>query len=173
MEYISLSDIATYKQGKQVAIDKQHLNCDEGMVRFVRIVDFTNSGEPPRYIENLGEQYVVDESSIIMIRYGSQTAGVVVRGISGIIANNMFQICINDQRFDVDYLYLYLASEPVRKMLMSGQSSSTMPAITFGMLRQVLVPMRPLEEQRKVAALLGNIDKKIENNNVINNNLAA
>ena len=101
------------------------------MVRFVRIVDYTNSNEMPRYIENLGQQYIVDEKSIVMIRYGSQTAGKVVRGISGIIANNMFQISIDDDRFDNDYMYYFLSSSVVNQLLMGGQSSSTMPAISM------------------------------------------
>ena len=171
MEYICLNDIAKYKQGKQVSIDKQHSTCLDGMVRFVRIVDYSNSNEMPRYIENLGQQYIVDEKSIVMIRYGSQTAGKVVRGISGIIANNMFQISIDDDRFDNDYMYYFLSSSVVNQLLMGGQSSSTMPAITFGMLKQIQVPVRSIDEQRKIASFLESIDKKIENNNKINDNL--
>lgn len=171
MDYISLSDIASYKQGKQIPVDKQSSTCEDGMVRFVRIVDFTNPSEPPRYIENPGTQYAVDKKDIVMIRYGSQTAGTVVRGIPGIIANNMFQIHINDSRFDTNYMYYYLTSSAVKQMLMGGQSSSTMPAITFGMLKQVQVPVRPLEDQKKIANFLGEIDKKIEINKRINDNL--
>ena len=171
MKYISLNDIAVYKQGKQVPIEKQFLECEDGMKRFVRIIDFTNPSEPPRYIEDLGEQYEVDEKCIIMIRYGSQTAGTVVRGIQGIIANNMFQICIDDSRFDIDYMYYYLVSPQIKQILMGGQSSSTMPAITFGMMKQIQVPIRPIDEQKKIASLLEKIDKKINNNEAINRNL--
>ncbi len=172
MKYISLNDIAVYKQGKQVPIEKQFLECEDGMKRFVRIIDFTNPSEPPRYIEDLGEQYEVDEKCIIMIRYGSQTAGTVVRGIQGIIANNMFQICIDDSRFDIDYMYYYLVSPQIKQILMGGQSSSTMPAITFGMMKQIQVPIRPIDEQKKIASLLEKIDKKINNNEAINRNLS-
>ena len=70
-------------------IDKQSLVKKDNMVRFVRIVDYTNTSESPRYIEDFGERYWVDKSDIVMIRYGSQTAGTIVRGIPGIIANNM------------------------------------------------------------------------------------
>lgn len=171
MEYISLSDIASYKQGKQVPVEEQSLYCENGMKRFVRIVDFTNPGEPPRYICDLGSQYEVDEKSIVMIRYGSQTAGSIVRGIPGIIANNMFQVCINDERFDIDFMYYYLAAPTIKSMLMGGQSSSTMPAITFGMMRQIQVPIRTIEEQRKIAHILSIIDEKIETNKQINRNL--
>lgn len=173
MEYISLSDIASYKQGKQVPIEKQYVNCEDGMVRFVRIVDYTNADEVPRYIENLGEQYTVDEKCIVMIRYGSQTAGTVVRGIPGIIANNMFQICLEDDSFDIDYMYYYLSATVIKQMLMSGQSSSTMPAITFGMLKQIQIPKRPISEQKRIASFLEKIDKKVDINNAINRNLQA
>lgn len=171
MEYISLSDIASYKQGRQVPVEEQSFYCEKGMKRFVRIVDFTNPGEAPRYINDLGSQYEVDEKSIVMIRYGSQTAGSIVRGISGIIANNMFQICINDERFDIDFMYYYLATPTIKSMLMSSQSSSTMPAITFGMMRQIQVPIRSIGEQRKIAHVLSIIDAKIEKNKQINRNL--
>ena len=172
MEYISLSDIASYKQGRQVPVEEQSFYCEKGMKRFVRIVDFTNPGEAPRYINDLGSQYEVDEKSIVMIRYGSQTAGSIVRGISGIIANNMFQICINDERFDIDFMYYYLATPTIKSMLMSSQSSSTMPAITFGMMRQIQVPIRSIGEQRKIAHVLSIIDAKIEKNKQINRNLS-
>ncbi|MCO7146941.1 restriction endonuclease subunit S [Coprococcus catus] len=171
MEYISLDKIAVFKQGKQVPIDKQSLVKKDNMVRFVRIVDYTNTSEPPRYIEDFGERYWVDKSDIVMIRYGSQTAGTIVRGIPGIIANNMFQVDVQDQRFNVDFMFYYLSSSEIKHMLMNGQSSSTMPAITFGMMKQIMVPIFSLEDQNRVASILQQIENKINLNTKINNNL--
>ena len=107
MNYVSLSDIATYQQGKQVPVDLQYDMEKEDLGRFVRIIDFTNPGEPPRYIKDVEKKYYVDERDLVMIRYGSQTAGKVVRGIAGIIANNMFQIKLQDDRFDKSFMYHY------------------------------------------------------------------
>lgn len=171
MEYISLDKIAVFKQGKQVPIDKQSLVKKDNMVRFVRIVDYTNTSESPRYIEDFGERYWVDKSDIVMIRYGSQTAGTIVRGIPGIIANNMFQVDVQDQRFNVDFMFYYLSSSEIKHMLMNGQSSSTMPAITFGMMKQIMVPIFSLEDQNRVASILQQIENKINLNTKINNNL--
>ena len=171
MEYISLDKIAVFKQGKQVPIDKQSLVKKDNMVRFVRIVDYTNTSEPPRYIEDFGERYWVDKSDIVMIRYGSQTAGTIVRGIPGMIANNMFQVDVQDQRFNVDFMFYYLSSSEIKHMLMNGQSSSTMPAITFGMMKQIMVPIFSLEDQNRVASILQQIENKINLNTKINNNL--
>lgn len=172
LKYIKLDECAKFSQGKQVPVEEQYAEPFEDSVRFVRIVDFTNENEPPRYIKNLGDSYQVNSSDLIMIRYGSQTAGKVVRGFSGIIANNMFKIDINRNLFDINFAYYYLSSSTIYKMLMNAQSSSTMPAITFGMLGQIKLPLFALETQQKIAKVLSAIDDKIELNNSINNNLA-
>lgn len=171
IQYIKLDECAKFSQGKQVPVEEQYAEPFEDSVRFVRIVDFTNENEPPRYIKNYGDSYQVNSNDLIMIRYGSQTAGKVVRGFSGIIANNMFKVDIDRTLFDINFAYYYLSSPKIYKMLMNAQSSSTMPAITFGMLGQIEVPLFNLETQRKIARVLGAIDDKIELNNAINKNL--
>lgn len=171
IQYIKLDECAKFSQGKQVPVEEQYAEPFEDSVRFVRIVDFTNENEPPRYIKNYGDSYKVNSNDLIMIRYGSQTAGKVVRGFSGIIANNMFKVDIDRTLFDINFAYYYLSSPKIYKMLMNAQSSSTMPAITFGMLGQIEVPLFNLEIQQKIARVLGAIDDKIELNNSINKNL--
>jgi type I restriction enzyme S subunit len=102
----NLADIATFSQGKQVATNNQFLEKSEGMIRFVRIVDFTKDDEPIRYIKDFGPSYHVSSHELVMIRYGSKTAGKVVRGYSGIIANNMFKIDFNKSvKVDLDFAY--------------------------------------------------------------------
>ena len=173
MDYISLAEIASFQQGKQVPVDLQYDKLAEGLGRFVRIVDYTNKNEPPRYIKDMGKKYYVDKDDLVMIRYGSQTAGSVVRGIPGIIANNMFQIKVENQDFDKGFLYYYLSSQEVKKQLMGGQSSSTMPAITFGMMKNLMVPIINVENQRRIAGLLNGMSNKIRLNEEINDNLVA
>ena len=64
MKSYKLGEIASFFQGKQVDLENQFLNKDENHnVRFVRIVDYTNSDEPIRYIENLGEKYYARKDS--------------------------------------------------------------------------------------------------------------
>ena len=171
IQYIKLDECAKFSQGKQVPVEEQYAEPFEDSVRFVRIVDFTNENEPPRYIKNYGDSYQVNSNDLIMIRYGSQTAGKVVRGFSGIIANNMFKVDVDRTLFDINFAYYYLSSPKIYKMLMNAQSSSTMPAITFGMLGQIEIPLFNLETQRKIARVLGAIDDKIVLNNSINKNL--
>ena len=51
IQYIKLDECAKFSQGKHVPVEEQYAEPFEDSVRFVRIVDFTNENEPPRYIK--------------------------------------------------------------------------------------------------------------------------
>lgn len=170
---ISLGDIATFSQGLQVDPKNQFYENADNLIRFIRIVDFTNESEPERYILCKNERYYVTKEDLVMIRYGSQTAGKVVRGKEGVIANNMFKIEIVDEIIDSSFLFFYLSSNYVFNYLRNSQSSSTMPAITFGMMKSLAVGYPPLPEQKAIAHILGSLDDKIELNRQMNETLEA
>ena len=166
-----LGDIATFSQGLQVPVEEQSLCYEEGLGRFIRIIDYTNEAESPRYIEKPSERYYASSDDVVMVRYGSQTAGKVVRGKAGYIANNMFKINLDSEFIDKGYLYYFLASNEVYDFLRSSQSSSTMPAITFGMLKPIIIRYPSLELQRKIASIIDEVEKKIELNRQTNQTL--
>lgn len=172
MKSYKLGEIASFFQGKQVDLENQFLNKDENHnVRFVRIVDYTNSDEPIRYIENLGEKYFAREGDLVMIRYGSQTAGKVVMGKSGIIANNMFKINLDNTVANNEFMYYYLSQPHIFDYLRRAQSSSTMPAINFGMLNNFEVIIPNIDIQEKIVSILKKLDDRIKINIQINDNL--
>lgn len=168
-----LGDIVSFSQGLQVSVESQFLEKDDGLSRFVRIIDFTNDTEPPRYIKTPDKKQFVDVDDIVMIRYGSQTAGKVVRGKSGFIANNMFKVAIKVNFIDKNYLFHYLSSKTIYDFLRYTQSSSTMPAITFGMLKPILIRYPSLRSQNIIAKVANDISIKIELNRQINQTLEA
>lgn len=163
---VQLDELAGFSQGLQVPVGKQLEVSSSDSVRFVRIVDYTKNGEePPRYIKRPKNANSVGVNDLVMIRYGSKTAGKVCRGIAGVIANNMFTLTIHDeQRVCRDYLYFFLDQDVVYRSLNQSQSSSTMPAITFGMVGSLKVPLPPLPTQRKIASILTAYDNLIEIN---------
>ncbi len=164
---LKLVDIATFSQGKQIDISEQYNEPQEGLIRFLRIIDYTNLNEPYRYVKNYGESFLVEPKDIVVIRYGSQTAGKVVRGFQGLIANNMFKINLK-MPFNKDFLYYYLSRDEIFNYLRNGQSSSTMPAITFANMNNIEIPEIPDAQQRHIVDILGTLDNKIENLSVIN-----
>ena len=172
MKSYKLGEIASFFQGKQVDLENQFLNKDENHnVRFVRIVDYTNSDEPIRYIENLGEKYYARKGDLVMIRYGSQTAGKVVMGKSVIIANNMFKINLDNTVANNEFMYYYLSQPHIFDYLRRAQSSSTMPAINFGMLNNFEVMIPNIDIQEKIVSILKKLDDRIKINTQINDNL--
>jgi type I restriction enzyme S subunit len=171
---IKLGKIAKFQQGLQVDVDCQFYSREENYVQFLRIVDYTNNEEKPRFIEQIKDSpSFVNKNDVVMIRYGSQTAGKVVIGKEGIIANNMFRIIPTINEIEKRYLYYFLKNQTIYNFLMNGQSSSTMPAITFGMMYDVDILLPEIVVQQKIASILSALDSKIELNNRINAELEA
>ena len=163
---VKLGDHASFIQGLQVPVEEQSLVCDKGFVRFIRIIDYTSNGEePPRYIQKPSRtKCFVEKNDLVMIRYGSKTAGRVGMGFEGVIANNTFIIQLDQNSFTNKFLYYFFSLEDIYRGLNSWESSSTMPAITFGIIKKFKVPQPPLPTQRKIASILSAYDDLIENN---------
>lgn len=159
---IKLGDIVELSQGIQIPVDQQLPDSSHITQRFLRIVDYTKDNEPPRYVNVPQGRYNVNENDLVMVRYGSQTAGMIVRGKSGVIANNMFKMKANEEYIDKSYLYYYLSNPDVYKSLNHSQASSTMPAITFDMITSLEISLPPLPEQHRISAILSSFDNKIE-----------
>ncbi len=162
-EYFKFKELAIFSQGIQVDIDQQVTLPSIGYVRFIRIVDFTKGSlDDLRYIKHPGDRYLVNEDDLVMIRYGSQTAGKIARGFSGAIANNTFKITVDESRLDKTFTFYYLAQDSIYEYFHNSQSSSTMPAITFSMIGELDFPFPPLPEQKAIASVLSSLDDKID-----------
>lgn len=173
-----LSNFVKYVQWEQVAVEGQSFYSKGWYERFVRIIDYTNREEAPRYIPYTGTKSLVGKDDIVMIRYWSQTAWKAVRWIPWVIANNMFRINIDKNRewkkIDKNFLFHYLSSKSIFDYLHKGWGSSTMPAISFNLMDDLWVCFpEDIEEQHKIAKILSTIDDKIELNNKINSELEA
>ena len=131
-----LEDIATFSQGIQVGLENQSTEMADGLVRFIRIVDYTQKTKDLRFVKDPGHRYWVKESDIVMVRYG--TPGLIGRGIAGVIANNLFKISVLDEVILNDYLSFFLRQSEIQNYLAS-QGSSTMPALTFKQLGKVVI----------------------------------
>lgn len=167
-----LGEIAKFSQGVQVPIEEQSDIPFDDSIRFIRIVDFTkNDSKDIRYIKNIGSKYIVEPDDLVMMRYGSQTAGKIARGYRGIIANNTFKISPKESILKKDFLFQYLSQNSVYEYFKSAQSSSTMPAITFGLIGNLKLRIPDLPTQTAIAEILSSLDDKIELNNKINQEL--
>jgi len=87
----TLGEVCEFTQGIQRDVKLQTESQRDNQVRFLRIVDFTQGNELPRFIDNPGEKYILKENDVSLVRYGAST-GFVCRGLSGALANNLFRV---------------------------------------------------------------------------------
>jgi len=152
----NINEMFYFKQGVQCAVDNQFDICNEGRVRFIRIIDLTDSNEPKRYIDDPGTEHHVLPDDLFMIRYG--TPGVLGYGYKGVIANNLFRIIPKTKTINQFYYYQLTFKEiQIQKLA----SSSTMPALNFESLSQLKLLVPPLSEQKAIAQVLSTADAAI------------
>lgn len=145
-EVLKLSDFCKFQQGTQVPVEEQIEKPLEGYTRFLRIIDYTQAPQPPRYVNVKGRE--IDERSVVIVRYGA-TAGFVGHGYRGILANNLFEIIPNEQYITKDFLYLTLKYGDFEKVIHEKAFGAAMPALSFGMVGEIttIIPPGNLQEE--------------------------
>jgi len=86
-----------------------------------------------------------------------------------VISNKQLRIRIDAEKADPDFVFYWLASPWIFETIQNRNTGSTVPLINLGTIRGLPVVLPGgVEDQKKVSALLGAIDAKIELNNRIN-----
>lgn len=147
-EMKELGEVCLLKQGLQVDTELQSLEPNQGFVPFLRIINYTQPGSELRYIQPPSTNYFVESDDIVMVRYGD--AGFVGRGYRGVIANNLFSINPLVSNLTKDFLFYILMSTTYNKILKSKIQTSGLPAINHKSVKEILVPVPPIEIQQKI-----------------------
>ncbi len=148
-EWTTLGEIFKFCQGVQVDKGKQIYNHQQGYVRFLRIIDYTQNTEPPRYIIDPGQKYHIKSNDLVMIRYGSP--GIPCRGYEGVIANNLFQIipCYKPS-IDLSFAFYFFSSVYYQSLCQS--KGVALKAISFTTINKISFPLPPLAEQKRIVS---------------------
>jgi type I restriction enzyme S subunit len=154
-EQRKLSELYNFSQGMQVAIDDQSSEKTPKSERFIRIVDVTQADEPERYIINETGKGHVDEDDIFFVRYGA--VGTVGIGYKGTIANNLFKLKPKEKLVP-SYMYQYFSSGEFNNKLLSMSASTSMPAINFTALNNLVVRYPSIKEQIQIGTFFQNLD---------------
>jgi len=152
-----LGAVCVFSQGIQVDVKQQsESKKSDDQVRFLRIVDFTQGNEPPRYIDNPGTKFIVSASDIALVRYGAST-GFVCSGLDGAIANNLFRVIPNGTLLTTEYLYWFLKSPLFQDEIKRKMNGAAMPAISFGMIKDIDFPLPALTDQATLVGMLNEL----------------
>ena len=151
-----LGDFCKFQQGTQVPVEDQIKEKKEGYTRFLRIVDYTQAPQEPRYVSVKGRE--IKEDSVVIVRYGA-TAGFVGHGYSGILANNLFEVVPDEAVLSKDFLYLALKYGTFEKEVHDKAFGAAMPALSFGMMNDIGVVTPDPSEQSGFVGFVKQVDK--------------
>jgi type I restriction enzyme S subunit len=144
----AVAEVCSFSQGVQVDLKNQFQSRQDGTVRFLRIIDFTQGTEAPRFVVDPGSRYHVSRKDLSMVRYGAST-GFVCRGLEGVIANNLFRI-FPSAELDGNYLYYFFKSDLFRRLLVNSLQGVAMPAINFKFFKDVSIRIPSLSVQQEI-----------------------
>lgn len=174
----TITDYVANGSFKSLADNVQYSN-DKDYARLIRLVDFNSNYDEKNAIWVPESSYKFLKKSVL---YGDE---VIISNVGANLGTvfkcpkldypmtlgpNSILIKTNDH-CNQDYLYYYLKSKIGYNKVMALVSGSAMPKFNKTELRNMEVSLPNRNYQDKAAELLSKIDKKIELNNKINNNL--
>ena len=155
-----LGDACGFQQGEQVPIEEQFEVYKEGMVRFLRIVDFTQGNEKPRYVMCKNTKHILQNEQVAIVRYG--TPGFVCFGKSGLIANNLFKIIPKSEDIAFRFLVYWLYSDAFQSVIKDNQYGVALQAIKFSTIKDINLIIPPINLQQEFASKIEAIEKQKE-----------
>ena len=120
----------------------------------VRFISEAKANELRRSATRVGD--------VLMVKIGSIGYSAVVESLHGfelaIIPANLAKMTPDPARVDTDYLHHWMRTATVKTYLQSSASKTAQPALSLGKIRELPLPLPPLPEQRRIAAILDQAD---------------
>ena len=161
MEKVRLGDIVDTIQGSQYPVDEQIYIRKEGYERFLRISDYTKINEPERFVKYTGKELICTEEDVVVVRYGN--IGSIGIGKAGILANNLFALKKKGNKDIISkYIYYFLRSKKINNVQVNKANSSTMPALTHKMIKELEIPIYTKELEIKIVKELDKVQEIID-----------
>ncbi len=148
-KYCSLGEVASFKNGKKKGINKGNYPVYGGNGISDYISEYNSEGE-----------------TIVIGRVGVYCGSVYKVTHKCWISDNAIK-CKIDKNNDFNYLFYLISSLKLNKY----RIGSTQPLLTQDILKDISIVLPNLNTQKKISTILNSIDKKIEFNKKINNNL--
>lgn len=145
-------------------------NITDNKINAIQYIDIENEKLPSR------ARRKVQENSIIYstVRPKQRHFGIIRNQPDNFLVSTGFVVIdVNESIFDADFLYYLLTQNIVVEKLhtIAEQSVSTYPSIKPSDIENLEISIPDIVVQKRIASILGCLDKKIEQNNMINKNL--
>lgn len=155
---------------------------DNGYCLFLSANNVTKTGF------NFASTVFIDKGKDTLLRNGRLERGDIVittRGTVGNVAyynsfiqfdrmriNSGMLIIRNRGNNDTQFLYYVLRSEWFQAQIKAMQTGSAQPQLPKSLFAKMKIPLPDVASQKKIASVMAVIDRKIQNNAAINDNLA-
>ena len=145
-------------------------NITDNKINAIQYIDIENEKLPSR------ARRKVQENSIIYstVRPKQRHFGIIKNQPDNFLVSTGFVVIdVNESILDADFLYYLLTQNKVVEKLhiIAEQSVSTYPSIKPLDIENLEISIPDIVVQKRIASILGCLDKKIEQNNMINKNL--
>jgi len=168
-EIEKLGNIVNVKGGKR--LPKGH-NFSEKTTKYpyIRVVDFSNNT-----INADNIKYLTHEDHIILNRYtiSYKDIYISIAGTVGLVGTipkqldgahlteNAAKLIIKDE-LSRKYLMYCLGNDPAQQQIDQLTTKTSQPKLALSRIKQILIPLPPLPEQKQIAHILQTVDRKIE-----------
>ncbi len=90
-----------------------------------------------------------------------------------VISNKQMKLTVDLRKASSLFLYYWFSGPDGQAQILGGGIGSSVPGFNLGQLREMRVPMPPLDQQQTIASILGALDDKIDLNRRMNETLEA
>ena len=165
---VKLSDVAKkfISGGTPSTKQPKYWNGDIPWIRSVHITKYyLDESMIEQYItkeglENSASNIVPKDSLIVATRVGIGKSTVNLIDVA--INQDLTGIVLNESKVDPFYLVLYFHFPKIINLLEAVARGTTIKGISQDYIKNMLIPLPPIEEQRKIAEILSTVDKKLE-----------
>ena len=146
-------------QGLQIAISKRFLKPGKNRFFYITNEFLKNDYERKYYIYSPPENVICNRDDILMTRTGN--TGIVVTNVLGCFHNNFFKIKYDKQCFDKYFIYYFLSSPKMKKIILSNAGNSTIPDLSHDSFYKLYGQFPNIKEQQKIGDFFQKLDKLI------------
>ena len=107
-------------------------------------------------------EIMVSKDDIILAQRGSLGKVVLIEKEIGEATINPSMVLIKNIKINSRYLYYFLCSEYIQKVIFKETSQTSIPMISQEQIGKFKIIIPTIKEQEKIASILSEVDKKIE-----------
>ena len=160
-EMVRLCDICDFQGGSQPPKEEWSFEKKDDYIRMLQIRDFTQQATTvPEYIKKSKTIKTCQSDDVLIARYGA-SLGKILTGLSGAYNVAIMKTIPDTTKLEKKYLFYYLTSQLFQGFILNVGSRAAQAGFNKNDLNDLLIPLPPLPEQRRIAAVLDKVSKLI------------